>query len=545
MAPGMGLAEADPVVLKAAGNFLMAGIIFILSFHALRRKLRLELAVAPALGVAAACVILLGYQGRPDLYMAEVQGSLLPRLEREGPGFLLALTLLGVGVGSALLLSGRLSQPTYRSLFHVIAGSFFLLILLQSVHVHFIALTLALDLLLVAEYVRRIDDPRSPLVRFVHRIFNPALREGETSGYMASLFFLSAMLLVTLLLPLMQAAAAMAVLTFGDPAASLFGRRWGRHKWRHNPQKSVEGTLAMFGASSVLLLAAAPAAGLHPATALLAALAASLFESLPLRIGDNLVIPLLAGMVLVTDIGAQVVAADRSLWFVAVPFLLGLGFFAYATRMLDFLGSGAAVFFGLLVFQSSAAYLAALLAFLFLGFAATRLRYERKVALQAAEPNGGRRSVNPVVANGVVPAFLAVLPVSAGNPYILAGALSGALADTLATEIGLLHPRPVLMTSGKPVAPGTRGAVSLYGGMAVVAGGLLMGLLWVGLSLLFPGAGEPAGLLLVCVAGALAGAHTDSFLGAAVPALSKEEVNLLGTLTGAAVALLLWLAHLR
>ncbi|MEM3087446.1 MAG: DUF92 domain-containing protein [Halobacteria archaeon] len=543
MAGGIGLTEADPVILKAAGNFLMVGIAFLLSVHVLRLKLRFELASLPALGIAAGSVILLGYQGRLEGYNDEVLGHLLPRLLQEGPKIILALVLLAAGISAALLLARRLSQPTYRSLFHVVAGSFFLLVLLQSIHVNFIALALALDLLLVAEYLRRLNDPRSPVVRFVHRIFTPALRAGEVGGYMASLFFLSAMFLVTLLLPLPLAAGAVAVLTYGDPAASFFGRRWGRHKWRHNPQKSIEGTLAMFGVCAGLLLILAPAAGLHPATALLAALAAALFESLPLRIGDNLILPLLAGMVLTTNIGAQVVVADRTLWLVAVPFLLGLGLFAYATRMLDFLGSGAAVFFGLLVFQASVPSLIALLAFLFLGFGVTRLRYDWKAALQAAEPDGGRRSVNPVVANGVVPAFLAVLPASTGNPYLLAGALSGALADTLATELGLLHPRPVLMSTGKPVAPGTRGAISLYGEGAVVAGGALMGILWMALAGLFPGTGNPAGLMMVCMAGAVAGAHTDSFLGAAVRALSKEEVNLLGTLTGGAVALMLWMNY--
>lgn len=542
MAGGIGLLEADPVILKAAGNFLLLGILFTLSVHLLRRKLRFEFAIGPALGIAALAVILLSYAGRVDLYTAEVLNVLTPRLLEEAPKILFALVLLVAGLGSAAVLAKRLSQANYRSLFHIVAGTFFLLVLLQSIHVNFIAITLALDLLVVAEYVRRIDDPRSPAVRLVRRIFTPALREGEVGGYMASLFFLSAMFVVTLLLPLPLAAGAMAVLTYGDPAASFAGRRWGRHKWRHNPQKSVEGTLGMFGVSSALLLAALP--GVHPATAVLAALAASLFESLPLKIGDNLVIPLLAGMVLTTDIGAQVVTASPSLWLVAVPLLVGLGIFAYATRMLDLLGSGAAVFFGLLVFQASAASLAVLMAFLFIGFLFTRFRYDRKLALQAAQGDGGRRSVNPVVANGVVPAFLAVLPASAGNPYVLAGAVSAALADTLGTEIGSLHPRPVLFTSGKGVPPGTRGAISILGELAVVAGGVLMALLWVVLALLFPGLGNPAGLVLVSMAGALSGAHIDSFLGASVKVLSKEEVNLLGTLAGAAIALLLWMNYL-
>lgn len=540
MAGGIGLVEADPLVLKAAGNFILAAALLLVSVHFLRRKLRFEVALLPAAALAFLVVLLLVYGGRPDAYLAEVR-SIEPLLQREAPRVALALALLAGGVGSAVVLVRRLAPATYRSLYHALAGTFFLIVLLQSIHVHFIAISLAVILLTVAEYVRRMDDPRSPLVRFTHRILTPALREGEAGGYMASFFFLAAMFVVTLLLPLPLAAGAMSVLTYGDPAASLVGRRWGRRKWRHNPQKSVEGTLAMFGVSSGLLLALVP--GVHPATAVLAALAASLFESLPLKIGDNLILPLLGGMVLATDIGAQVVAASPGLWLVAVPLLLGLGVFAYATRMLDLLGSGVAVFFGILVFQASAANLAALFAFLLLGFAFTRFRYDRKLALQAAEPDNGRRSVNPVVANGVVPAFLAVLPASAGNPYLLAGALSGALADTMGTEVGSLHPRPTHLASGRHVPPGTRGAVSPLGEVAVLLGGAVMGSLWAVLALLSPGLGDPAGLLLASMVGAVVGAHVDSFLGATVGALSKEEVNLLATLTAAAVVLVLTLNY--
>lgn len=44
---------------------------------------------------------------------------------------------------------------------------------------------------------------------------------------------------------------ALCCLCSGDGAADIVGRRYGRHKWRHAPSKSVEGSAAFVGASVV------------------------------------------------------------------------------------------------------------------------------------------------------------------------------------------------------------------------------------------------------------------------------------------------------
>ncbi|KAH7880536.1 integral membrane protein DUF92-domain-containing protein [Lentinula edodes] len=50
------------------------------------------------------------------------------------------------------------------------------------------------------------------------------------------------------------------------------------------------------------------------------------------------------------------------------------------------------------------------------------------------------------------------------------------LGDTLASELGILSPsKPVLITSLKPVPPGTNGGMSVGGTLASVAGGLIIG----------------------------------------------------------------------
>jgi len=101
----------------------------------------------------------------------------------------------------------------------------------------------------------------------------------------------------------------------------------------------------------------------------------------------------------------------------------------------------------------------------------------------------------------------AVMPALAS--VMAASALAAAGADTLATEIGTwLGGTPRSLQSGRAVTPGTSGAVSLAGSLALLAGALGYAGLAAGLGLV-PGAAWPA----VAFAGS-AGALTDSLLGA-------------------------------
>jgi uncharacterized protein (TIGR00297 family) len=98
------------------------------------------------------------------------------------------------------------------------------------------------------------------------------------------------------------------------------------------------------------------------------------------------------------------------------------------------------------------------------------------------------------------------------------------LGDTLASELGVLSKsKPRLITTLKPVPPGTNGAISLVGTVASIAGGALVGLL-TGITLILENAKcnrETVGYLLFetiawgMFAG-LFGSLVDSFLGATV-----------------------------
>lgn len=144
---------------------------------------------------------------------------------------------------------------------------------------------------------------------------------------------------------------------------------------------------------------------------------------------------------------------------------------------------------------------------------------------------GGKRNARQVIANGGVAALAAL----AGNWLCFAGAIAAANADTWATEIGS-HSRtpPRLITTGKPVRPGTDGGMTLLG----TAGGIAGAGLIAGVSYLLGERAAPA----ITAAGVL-GMLFDSLLGATAQGkvrwMDNDAVNLAATCAGAACALML------
>jgi len=112
--------------------------------------------------------------------------------------------------------------------------------------------------------------------------------------------YVIAILLTVLTFPKVVALIAVYTLAIADPLAAIVGITWGR---RHIvPDKSVEGSLAFLAATLVIafaVLTSATSTALAPrvATSLLVATAAAAFEMLPVRIDDNLTIPLFVGFV--------------------------------------------------------------------------------------------------------------------------------------------------------------------------------------------------------------------------------------------------------
>jgi uncharacterized protein (TIGR00297 family) len=185
----------------------------------------------------------------------------------------------------------------------------------------------------------------------------------------------------------------------------------------------------------------------------------------------------------------------------------------------------------------------AVVLYLVLGSLVTRLGFGRKQASGLAEGRGGRRGPENVWGSALVGTVLALVatqaPLSWHRALLLAFAASFAakLADTFGSEIGKRWGRhTVLITSLRPVPPGTEGAVSLEGTAASLAGSALMAL---GMVLLGVIVGWRAWLLVSAIG--LGATLLESLIGATLQRrwawLTNELVNALQTLLAAGLAL--------
>ncbi|HDS45203.1 MAG TPA: DUF92 domain-containing protein [Methanomicrobia archaeon] len=242
-----------------------------------------------------------------------------------------------------------------------------------------------------------------------------------------------------------------------------------------------------------------------------------------------------------------------SLITVSVAFLLV--FFVYQKRkistsaLVGTLGMGVLI---LLLLGLDYGYigLLTLLAFFILGNLVTCYKYDKKFALGIAEAHQGMRDIHNVVGNGLSPLIFAVLfAISSAHLEMLfllgfSGAVATATADTFSTEVGQGHGTPRLITTLKHVPAGTNGGVSLTGFGAAALGSALIALV----SLLFLGARAVTYIgtifFIVCFVAGILGGLIDSILSATVEdrepiRLNKHHVNILATLSGGLIAMLL------
>jgi uncharacterized protein (TIGR00297 family) len=298
-------------------------------------------------------------------------------------------------------------------------------------------------------------------------------------------------------------AAAWGVLAAGDGFATLVGRPFGRTRLPWNPDKSVEGTVAfiVFGSAAGVLLALwvrTPGSVAFATTApIVAAIIAALVETIPVRLDDNISVPFAAGLTLwfaslvsfdARDLSGLVGIATSGLMLNIAVAVAG-----WLARTVSVSGGVAGVTIGTVIF-AGAGWRGWLL--LFISFVAasvaSRLGLRRKLALGIAEERGGRRGFGNAIANTGIAACWAALLVlgrddySAGFCYLLlTAALVAGASDTVASEIGKAWGRRTfLVTSFRPVRPGTPGAVSVEGTLAGIAAALGLAFIAASLGLL-------------------------------------------------------------
>ncbi len=186
----------------------------------------------------------------------------------------------------------------------------------------------------------------------------------------------------------------------------------------------------------------------------------------------------------------------------------------------------------------------AVVVYLALGSAVTKLGFEQKQERGLAEARGGQRSPANVWGSAATGAGLALLIGAGIEPKLwltlgFAASFAAKLADTFGSEIGKRWgSTPRLITTLRRVEPGTEGAISLEGTLASAAGSLVMSLVMWALVLV------PSGrlMLLVAVVGFVA-TLAESVLGAIAQQrlswMSNELVNALQTTLAALLIILL------
>ena len=286
---------------------------------------------------------------------------------------------------------------------------------------------------------------------------------------------------------LWMVAAVWGLLAVGDGMATIVGQAVGGPRLPWNPRKGWAGFAAfvLFGGVAAALLSVwtldmplRAAGSLWILTVIVpVALLCALVESLPTTLDDNLTVPLVGGIAI-----ALLARADFTIFF-GDP---GLGASAppwawpstwpsppspTSRAPSTCAGALSAVVIGTVITAGLGLRgLAVMIAFFVVGTAVTKLGYRVKAQRGIAQEKGGARGWRNAWANGGVPAVLALLAGFAPPDerallaLAYAAAVATAAADTCSSEVGKAYGRRTfLITTLRPVPPGTEGAISRGG----------------------------------------------------------------------------------
>jgi uncharacterized protein (TIGR00297 family) len=367
----------------------------------------------------------------------------------------------------------------------------------------------------------------------------------------------TSILLMLLMLPARPdiVAAAWGILAVGDGAATLVGRRVGGVRWPWNRQKTVAGSIALAlagGAAGSFLcwwcrssIIPPPYPWFSVGAPIAAAMVAAAVETVPIRLDDNLSVPLSAASVLWAmaivseDLAVAALAALPGALVVALPANAIVAAAGYAARTVSVSGALVGAAIGTLIQVCAGWQGWVLLLTSFLCAAVTsRIGLQRKTLLGIAEERQGRRGAGNAIANTGVAAAAAILAVlsygtEAGMIAMTAALVAGA-SDTVASEIGKAWgTRTWALMPPRSVRPGTPGAMSIEGTAAGLVGAAGLAGLAVALAIV------PGWAALPIVIGATAGALAESLLAAAFEpsgVLNNDALNLLNTAIAAYAA---------
>ncbi len=359
-------------------------------------------------------------------------------------------------------------------------------------------------------------------------------------------------------------AGAWAIMSLGDGCSSLFGKAYGKKKLPWNSEKSWVGSASFvffggIGAAILMWWVNGNQLPIHDLPgqiqtpvpwfsflipAFLASFAAAGIESLPLRINDNITVPLTAGLFLYAATLVHWEHLDRAYSITAalavnIPFGL-LAYYAKTVSKSGFIGG---VIVGTIIYLclGPGGFLI-LFTFFFLGSWSSKHKYTWKSLHGTAQENQGRRSTKHALAKGGVGLIMAVMALLTNIPEIFKVAFVAAFAtatfDTISSELGQIYgKKPILITTMKSVPAGTNGAISVEGTVLGILSAALVGAEAYVLHII-----DLRSIAIVVIA-SFVGTTVESILGATVERwkyANNEVINFINISTGTGISILFY-----
>ncbi len=175
-----------------------------------------------------------------------------------------------------------MQRETQRQFVHILLGIFLIALLFflgKNKMLYFLSGTLFFGFLLINLVVRGY---KVPIASWFVETFER--KDAPLPGYGSAWYVVGLLLSCILITDINFLAATIVILAFGDAASTIFGRK-GTHFLPYNTKKTFEGSSALFLLSLIGYLFIGWK--IFPL-----ALAAAVVESLPIKIDDNLTIPL-------------------------------------------------------------------------------------------------------------------------------------------------------------------------------------------------------------------------------------------------------------
>jgi uncharacterized protein (TIGR00297 family) len=234
--------------------------------------------------------------------------------------------------------------------------------------------------------------------------------------------------------------------------------------------------------------------------------------------------------------------ANTNMIIIAIIISFAFGIVSYKMKAADLSGLFSAALMGILIIVfADITWFFVMLTFFILGSGFTKFKYEKKKREGVAESRGGVRGFLNVFANGLVSLCAAVLFGIYQEPAFAAlflGSVSAAMADTTASELGMLGKTPYLITTFKKVPKGTDGGITLIGEIAATIAAFILCMTAYALNVV------SFDMALIGVLAGFVGTNVDSLVGATLERkgiVQNTGTNFICTLSGGIVAMIFFI----